>query len=218
MTPDPNEPTSQHAEVQSEIRALDSVSDLPRCSWANGNDALMVAYHDHEWGVTCYEDDALFERLNLEIFQAGLSWRTILHKRQHFWRAFEGWQPARVAAYGPADLERLMHDRGIVRNRRKIEAAIANAHAFLAMQQEHGSFANYLWAWVDGTPLRHPQGYTAATLPPRTPLSDALAKDLKLRGFRFVGSTVCYAFMQSVGMVDDHLVGCFKFVKRESEE
>jgi DNA-3-methyladenine glycosylase I len=174
----------------------------------------MIAYHDHEWGVPCYDDDALFERLCLEIFQAGLSWRTILHKRQNFWHAFEGWQPQRVAAYGSADVERLLLDSGIIRNRRKIEAAIANAGAFLQVQQEHGSFATYLWAWVDGKPVRHPAGYTSETLPARTPLSDALAKDLKRRNFMFIGSTICYAFMQSVGMVDDHVVGCFKFETR----
>ncbi len=187
---------------------------LPRCPWANNNDPLMVAYHDDEWGVPCHDDDALFERLGLEIFQAGLSWRTVLHKRQHFWRAFAHWQPADVAQYTSADVEHLMNDAGIIRNRRKIEAMIANAQAFLNVQVEYGSFDRYLWAWVDGQPLRDPQGFTAATLPARTPLSDALAKDLKRRGFLFIGSTVVYAFMQSVGMVDDHLIGCYKFVPR----
>jgi DNA-3-methyladenine glycosylase I len=188
-----------------------SSGDVPRCPWANTNDPLMIAYHDDEWGVPCHDDDALFERLCLEIFQAGLSWRTILHKRQHFWRAFEGWQPERVAQYGEPEIVRLLNDAGIVRNRRKIEAAIQNARAFGRVQQAHGTFAAYLWAWVNGKPLRHPEGYTATTLPARTPLSDTLTKDLKRRGFLFIGSTVCYAFMQSVGMVDDHVLGCFKF-------
>lgn len=190
-----------------------ATNPVPRCPWANGNDRLMIEYHDHEWGVPCHDDDALFERLCLEIFQAGLSWRTILHKRQNFWRAFEGWQPERVAQYGAAEIDRLLVDPSIVRNRRKIEASIQNAQAFLRIQQKHDSFAAYLWAWVEGTPIRNPEGYTAATLPARTPLSDALAKDLKQRGFRMTGSVVCYAFMQSVGMVNDHVIGCFKCVK-----
>ena len=192
-----------------------NIQSLPRCPWANNNDPLMVAYHDDEWGMPCHDDDALFERLGLEIFQAGLSWRTVLHKRQHFWRAFAHWQPQRVAQYTAADVERLLSDAGIIRNRRKIEAAIANAQAFLRVQQEHGSFDQYLWAWVDGKTLRDHDRLTTATLPARTPLSDALAKDLKRRGFLFIGSTVVYAFMQSVGIVDDHLTDCFKFVPRD---
>lgn len=193
---------------------LGVVHPLPRCPWANGNDTLMIAYHDDEWGVPCHDDAALFERLGLEIFQAGLSWRTVLHKRQHFWRAWEGWQPQRVAQYTVADVERLLGDAGIIRNRRKIDAMIANARVFLSVQAEHGSFDAYLWAWVGGEPILEPVGYTAATLPARTALSDALATDLKRRGFQFVGSTVVYAWMQSVGMVNDHLIGCFRFVPR----
>lgn len=192
-----------------------NIQSSPRCPWANNNDALMIAYHDDEWGVPCHDDDALFERLGLEIFQAGLSWRTVLHKRQHFWRVFAHWQPQRVAQYTSTDVERLLLDPSIIRNRRKIEAAIANAKAFLNVQAEHGSFDRYLWGWVDGQTLRDPEGFTAATLPARTPLSDALAKDLKRRGFQFIGSTVVYALMQSVGMADDHLIGCYKFVPRD---
>lgn len=187
--------------------------DLPRCPWA-GTDPLMIAYHDDEWGVPCYDDGALFERLVLETFQAGLSWATILRKREHFRQAFEGFDPVRIANYGADDVERLMSDVGIVRNRLKINATVRNAQAFLAVQHEHGTFSDYLWRWVDGRPLLHPLGYTPGTLPAHTPHSDALSKDLKRRGFTFVGTTIIYAFMQSVGMVDDHLVGCFKFVPR----
>lgn len=174
----------------------------------------MIAYHDQEWGVPCYDDGALFERLVLETFQAGLSWATILRKREHFRHAFEGFDPAQVAGYGADDQARLLADPGIVRNRLKIAATVRNAQAFLAVQREHSSFSDYLWRWVDHTPLRDPHGFTRSTLPAHTSHSDALSKDLKRRGFTFVGSTIVYAFMQSVGMVDDHLVGCFKFVPR----
>jgi DNA-3-methyladenine glycosylase I len=187
--------------------------DLPRCAWA-GSDSLMMAYHDDEWGVPCRDDHALFERLALESFQAGLSWSTILRKRANFHRAFDEFDPERIAQYGESDVERLMNDAGIVRNRLKIAATIGNAQAFLRTQEREGSFSDYLWAWVDHQPLRHPEGYTMATIPPRTPLSDAISKDLKRRGFSFVGSTIIYALMQSVGMVDDHVIGCYKFVPR----
>lgn len=188
-------------------------TDLPRCPWA-GRDPLMIAYHDEEWGVPCYDDGALFERLVLETFQAGLSWSTILRKRENFRRAFGGFDPERIARYEQADLDRLLADPGIVRNRLKIAATVRNAEAFLAVQREHGSFSAYLWRWVDQVPLLHPIGYTQATLPAHTAHSDALSKDLKRRGFTFVGTTIVYAFMQSVGMVDDHVLGCFKFVPR----
>jgi DNA-3-methyladenine glycosylase I len=187
--------------------------DLVRCAWA-GREPLMIAYHDDEWGVPCREDRALFERLALESFQAGLSWATILRKRANFRRAFHDFDPERVARYDEGDVQRLMDDAGIVRNRLKITATIANAQAFLRTQEREGSFSDYLWAWVDHQPLRHPEGYTMATIPPRTPLSDAISKDLKGRGFSFVGSTIIYALMQSVGMVDDHVIGCYKFVPR----
>jgi DNA-3-methyladenine glycosylase I len=182
---------------------------ITRCWWA-GSDPLMVAYHDNEWGVPVHDDQELFERLLLECFQAGLSWATILNKRANFRRAFEGFDPARVADYGPPEFARLMADPGIVRNRLKVEGAARNARAFLAIQDERGSFDRYLWDWVDGTPLR--ADYTQATLPATTPLSDAVSKDLKRRGFTFVGSTSVYAFLQSVGVVDDHLPGCFRHV------
>jgi DNA-3-methyladenine glycosylase I len=183
--------------------------ELPRCPWV-GADPLMIAYHDEEWGTPCHDDRDLFERLTLEGFQAGLSWRTILHKREAFRRAFAGFDPERVAAFGPDDVARLLADPGIVRNRAKIAATIGNAAAFLALQREAGSFDRYLWSFVGGAPLVRPAPPAWPDLPARTPESDALSRDLKRRGFRFVGSTICYAFMQSVGMVDDHVRGCFR--------
>jgi DNA-3-methyladenine glycosylase I len=170
----------------------------------------MVAYHDTEWGVPVHDDLELFERLLLECFQAGLSWATILRKRENFRRAFEGFDPALVADYGPPEFERLLADPGIVRNRLKVEGAAKNARGFLAIQQECGSFDRYLWDWVDGRPAR--AGYAAGEIPATTPLSDAISKDLKRRGFTFVGSTIVYAFLQSVGVVDDHVPGCFRYV------
>lgn len=187
---------------------------LPRCAWVEA-DPLMIAYHDDEWGVPCHDDGALFERLLLEGFQAGLSWATILRKRDNFRRAFDGFDPERIAAYTDADRGRLLADAGIVRNRLKIAASVRNAQAFLAVQAEHDSFDRYLWRFVGGQPLRHLTGFTMGTIPATTAESDALSKDLKRRGFTFVGSTICYAFMQSTGMVDDHLAGCFRFVPRE---
>ncbi len=187
--------------------------NIPRCAWA-GNDPAMVAYHDEEWGVPCHDDRALFERLLLEGFQAGLSWSTILRKRVNFRRAFDNFDPERVAGYTDADVARLMADPGIVRNRLKVAGAVRNARAFLAVQQEAGSFDSYVWRFVGGSSLQHPEGYTMATIPARTPESDALSADLKRRDFTFVGPTICYAFMQSTGMVDDHLAGCFRFVPR----
>jgi DNA-3-methyladenine glycosylase I len=193
----------------------DVVSDgaLSRCFWA-GADPLYQAYHDTEWGVPCHDDRELFERLVLEGFQAGLAWITILRKREHFRRAFDGFDPERVARYTDEDHARLLADPGIVRNRLKVAAATRNARAFLRVQEEAGSFDAYLWGFTDGLTRRHPQGYTRESIPARTPESDALAEDLQRRGFTFVGSTICYAFMQSVGMADDHLPGCFRFVPR----
>jgi DNA-3-methyladenine glycosylase I len=182
---------------------------IRRCEWA-GTDPLMVAYHDQEWGVPCHDDQDLFERLLLEGFQAGLSWSTILRKRENFRRAFDGFDPERIAAYGTADTERLLANAGIVRNRLKVSAATRNAQAFLAVQAEVGSFDQYVWSFVGGAPLSRPRPRTLAQVPVTTPESDALGKDLKHRGFTFVGSTICYAFMQSVGIVDDHVVGCFR--------
>jgi DNA-3-methyladenine glycosylase I len=182
---------------------------VARCWWA-GTDLLYQRYHDEEWGVPCHDDRELFERLMLEGFQAGLAWITILRKREHFFRAFDGWEAERIAAYGPEDAARLLADPGIVRNRLKVEAAIKNARAFLRLREETGSFDRYLWGFVGGEPLRRIEPPRWDDLPSRSPESDALSKDLKRRGFSFVGTTIVYAFMQSVGMVDDHVDGCFR--------
>jgi DNA-3-methyladenine glycosylase I len=192
-----------------------AIASLPRCWWSGAEserpDPLMVAYHDEDWGVPVDGDTELFERLALESFQAGLSWSTILHKREAFNAAFDGFVPEVVAAYGPADRERLLHDAGIVRNGAKIDATIGNAAALLAISAEAGSFAAYLASVVPGPALPLPAGTEAGGIPASTPASDALSKDLKRRGFRFVGTTIVYAFMQSVGLVDDHLPGCFRY-------
>jgi DNA-3-methyladenine glycosylase I len=168
----------------------------------------MVTYHDEEWGVPCHDDRALFERLILEGFQAGLSWSTILRKRANFVHAFDRFDPAVVAAYGPDDVVRLLNDAGIVRNRLKVAAAISNARAFLETQDEFGSFDSYIWRFAPDAPPSRPR--SLADIPVSTPESDAMSKDLKRRGFRFTGSTICYAFMQSAGLVDDHVVDCFR--------
>lgn len=189
--------------------------DRDRCWWAGADaatrDPLMVEYHDTEWGVPCHDDGELFERLALESFQAGLSWSTILRKREGFRAAFRGFDPVVVAAFTDDDRARLMTDVAIVRNRAKIDATIGNAAAFLAVARESGSFDAYLTAMIPPPPLRRPPGATMADLPATTPASDVLSRDLKLRGFRFVGSTTIYAFMQSVGLVDDHVPGCFRW-------
>ncbi len=188
---------------------------LERCWWsgaaAAGAAPRMVAYHDGEWGVPCHDDIELFERLALESFQAGLSWSTILNKREAFRAAFRGFEPRVVAAFDDTDRARLMADAGIVRNRAKIDATIGNAAAFLATAAEFGSFGAYLDSMVPSPPARLPGTATVADVPATTPASDALSADLRRRGFRFVGSTIVYAFMQSVGLVDDHLPGCFRY-------
>jgi DNA-3-methyladenine glycosylase I len=191
------------------------VPPLPRCSWAGDAgahpDALMVAYHDHEWGVPVDDDRELFERLALEGFQAGLSWATILRKRPAFRAAFTGFDPVLVAGFGPDDRARLLADAGIVRNRAKIEATIANARALGALQAAEGPFAGYLRRFVAQPGRIQPADATLVDLPARTAESDALSRDLRRRGFSFAGSTIVYAFMQSVGLVDDHLPGCFRY-------
>jgi DNA-3-methyladenine glycosylase I len=167
----------------------------------------MRAYHDDEWGVPSHDERHLFEMLILEGAQAGLSWSTILRKRNSYRHAFDDFDPVRVARYGDAERTSLLADPGIVRNRLKIASAVTNAQAFLEVQEEHGSFDRYLWAWVDDAPVvNHPRPHDR--LPPTSALSDAMSKDLKRRGFRFVGSTIVYSFLQSVGVVDDHVVGC----------
>ena len=181
---------------------------MRRCPWA-GHDPLMERYHDTEWGVPLHDDRGLFEFLILEGAQAGLSWSTILNKRDGYRRAFDGFDPARVAAYGAREIRALMADDGIVRNRLKIESAVANARAFLAVQGEFGSFNAYIWRFVGGAPL-HRRRASPSRVPARTAASDAMSADLKKRGFRFVGSTICYAFMQATGMVNDHVTACFR--------
>ncbi len=180
-----------------------------RCAWP-GSDDLMVAYHDDEWGVPLHDDRKLFEFLVLEGFQAGLSWRTILNKRENFRAAFDGFDIERIARYRQPKIERLLKDAGIVRNRMKVEATVVNAKAFLKAQEEHGSFDRYIWQFVDGTPKQN-RWRSMKQLPASTPASDRMSKDLKDRGFKFVGSTICYAFMQAVGMVNDHVVTCFRY-------
>jgi DNA-3-methyladenine glycosylase I len=192
-----------------------AIEARPRCWWSGAEsqrpDPLMVAYHDDEWGVPVDGDSELFERLALESFQAGLSWSTILRKREGFRLAFEGFDPAVVAHYGPDERDRLMADAAIVRNGAKIDATIGNAVALLAISAEAGSFAAYLGGIVPGPARPLPAGTQSGDIPASTPVSDALSRDMKRRGFRFVGTTIVYAFMQSVGIVDDHLPGCFRY-------
>jgi DNA-3-methyladenine glycosylase I len=183
------------------------MNELRRCGWART--PLSIAYHDAEWGTPVHDDRVLFEFLVLEGAQAGLSWETILRKREAYRAAFANFDPTRVARFTPARIERLLVDPGIVRNRLKIESAVSNARAFLEVQQEFGSFDAYVWRFVGGHP-RVNAWRSLREIPARTPESDALSLDLRRRGFRFVGSTICYAFMQAVGMVNDHLVGCFR--------
>jgi len=180
-----------------------------RCSWA-GSDPLYTDYHDREWGVPVHDDRLLFEFLILEGAQAGLSWITILRKREAYRQAFCGFDPASVAAFGEEKVARLLTDAGIVRNRLKIRAAVTNARAFLQVQREFGSFDAYIWGFVGGKPLRN-SWQRLQEIPASTVVSDAMSRDLKKRGFTFVGSTICYAFMQAVGMVNDHTVDCFRW-------
>ena len=184
-----------------------------RCSWAPPSDPTYTAYHDKEWGVPLHDDRALFEFLILEGAQAGLSWSTILHKRDNYRRAYHRFDPKKVARYTRKDVARLLKDAGIVRNRLKIESSIGNAQAFLAVQKEFGSFDAYIWSFVGGKPLLN-RWRTGAHVPARTEISDKMSKDLKKRGFRFVGSTICYAFMQATGMVNDHRADCFRHKAR----
>jgi DNA-3-methyladenine glycosylase I len=181
---------------------------LPRCAWARGE--LYLEYHDREWGVPVHDDRRLFEFLILEGAQAGLSWLTILKKREHYRQVFDQFDPAKIARYGPRKLRTLLADPGIVRNRLKLESAVQNAKAFLAVQREFGTFDRYVWRFVGGEPLRN-RWKSLKEVPARTRESDALSRDLLQRGFKFVGSTICYAFMQAVGMVNDHTRNCFRY-------
>jgi DNA-3-methyladenine glycosylase I len=179
-----------------------------RCDWC-GDDPLYVAYHDTEWGVPSHDDAHLFEMLLLEGQQAGLSWITILRKRENFRAALDGFDPHRISRYTPARIEKLMTNPGIIRNRLKLEGAVKNARAFLAAQEELGSFERYVWSFVGGRPFQH-RFKSVAELPATTPESDSMSRALKKRGFSFVGSTICYSFMQAVGMVNDHVVTCHR--------
>ena len=181
-----------------------------RCSWPTT--PLDIAYHDREWGTPVHDDRVFFEFLTLEGAQAGLSWSTILNKRENYRKAFAGFDPAKVARFTPARVEKLMLDAGIVRNRLKIESTVTNAKAFLAVQREFGSFDRYIWQFVGGKPIQG-RRKRSGDVPASTPESDAMSKDLKRRGFRFVGTTICYAFMQATGMVNDHLMTCFRYSK-----
>jgi len=182
--------------------------DVVRCGWA-GSDPLYMAYHDLEWGVPLRDDRALFEMLILEGFQAGLSWITILRKRENFRRVFDGFEPARVAAYDERKVAALLTDPGIVRNRAKIEGAVGSARAYLELMAAPGGAAGFLWRFVDDRPIVN-RRRSLAEVPAETPEARAMSKELKRRGFKFCGPTICYAFMQAVGMVDDHVVNCFR--------
>ena len=179
------------------------------CGWPSGNEK-MQKYHDEEWGVPLHDDQKLFEFLVLEGFQAGLSWATILNKREAFRKAFAGFDPVKVAALRESDFERLMNDPGIIRNRLKIAAAISNAKCFLEVQKQFGCFDRYIWSFTGGKTI-HNAWQSLSNIPARTPDSDRMSKDLQKRGFNFVGSTICYAFMQAVGIVNDHEVRCFRY-------
>jgi DNA-3-methyladenine glycosylase I len=182
---------------------------IVRCPWC-GSDPLYISYHDKEWGVPLHDEQRLFEMLTLEGAQAGLSWLTILRKREGYRRAFAGFDPQLVAGFGDADVARLLADPGIVRNRLKIASTVSNARAVLEVQARYGSLDAFLWSFVEGVPIRN-RWRTMAEIPASTPLSDRMSRELKNHGFRFVGSTICYAHMQATGMVNDHLAGCFRY-------
>ena len=179
-----------------------------RCSWANPANPRYLAYHDTEWSVPCHDENRLFEMLNLEGAQAGLSWETILNKRATYHAAFDGWDAEKIAQYGPEKVAELLANPGIVRNKLKVAAAITNAQAYLRLRDQGSSLDAYLWAFVDGKPIIN--SFTRETRPAKTELSDRISKDLATRGFKFVGSTIIYAYMQGIGMVDDHDVDCFR--------
>ena len=182
---------------------------IQRCQWVN-NDQIYIDYHDHEWGVPLHDDDQLFELLILEGFQAGLSWITVLKKRDNFRIAFDNFKALKIVKYNEEKIEQLMQDSGIIRNRLKIQGVITNARLFLEIQQEFGSFNQYIWQFVEGKVLVN-QWISHNQVPVSTPISDTMSKDLKKRGFKFIGTTICYAFMQASGMVNDHLVNCVSY-------
>ena len=185
--------------------------DKKRCWWC-GDDSLYMAYHDEEWGAPVYDDDELFEFLILETFQAGLSWITILKKRENFRKAFDNFDYKKIANYNQEKIDSLLQDAGIIRNKLKVNSAITNAVSFQKIQKEFGSFSTYIWAFVDGKPIQN-KFQSKDNVPANTQLSDVISKDLKKRGFKFVGSTVIYAYMQATGMVNDHLAGCFRYAQ-----
>ncbi|AUP79881.1 DNA-3-methyladenine glycosylase I [Flavivirga eckloniae] len=182
-----------------------------RCQWCVGDD-LYEAYHDEEWGTPVYDDDTLFEFLILETFQAGLSWITVLRKRENFRKAFDNFDYKKIANYNQNKMDSLLQDTGIIRNKLKVNATVTNAQAFMKIQEEFGSFSKYIWGFVDGKPIKN-TFKTLKDIPANTPLSDTISKDLKKRGFKFVGTTVVYAHMQATGMVNDHVVDCFRYDK-----
>ncbi len=182
---------------------------MKRCGWA-GDEPLYLDYHDNQWGVPLHDDQALFEMLILEGAQAGLSWRTILTKRENYRAAFDQFDPIKVAAYDEKKIQELLNNPGIVRNKLKVRAAVTNAQAFLKVQNEFGSFDEYIWGFVNHKPILN-QWKTLREIPDKTPEAEAMSKDLKQRGFKFVGPTICYAFIQAVGMVNDHTVDCFRY-------
>lgn len=184
------------------------MNHVNRCSWC-GDDELYVKYHDEEWGVPIYDDKLLFAKLILDGAQAGLSWITILRKRDNYWQAFDNFEPEKIAQYGENEVNQLLQNSGIVRNRLKIQATIKNAKGFLAIQEKHGSFGDFLWQFVEGSPKQNAWN-TSADVPTETAESRAMSKALKKWGFSFVGPTICYAFMQAVGLCNDHLVSCFR--------
>ena len=182
-----------------------------RCEWAaNSNSPIMIQYHDEEWGVPVHDDRTLLEFLVLEGAQAGLNWQTVINKRENYRKAFHAFDPAKISRYNNKDVQRLLRNPGIIRNHLKIEATITNAKQFLAARKEFGSFDGYVWRFVGGRPIRH--GFNSLSqIPPTTRESDAMSKELRERGFRFIGPTICYAFMQAVGMVNDHTTKCFRY-------
>jgi len=196
-------------------RATTTEDGKGRCAWVANASPRMVAYHDEQWGVPVRDDRQLFAKLILDGAQAGLSWSTILAREEGYYRAFHGLDPARIARYGEKDVARLLADPGIIRNRAKVRSAIANARAYLKLQKDEGSFADWLWRFVDGTPVRN-RWRNTKQVPAETPLSQAVSKALRERGFTFVGPTIVYAFMQAVGMVNDHLVTCYRHAEVEA--
>ncbi len=192
-----------------QVRLLVLISNMHRCDWA-GDDPLMIAYHDTEWGVPVHDDQTLFEFLLLEGFQAGLSWSTVLHKRAHYKKVMHDFDPQKIAKYKEEKIQKLLQDAGIIRNRLKVRGAVKNAHAFSNIQKEYGSFDAYIWGFVDNTPIINNWKHMS-DIPATSELSDIISKDLKKRGCTFVGSTIIYAYMQAIGMVNDHLVDCFRY-------